>query len=96
MQWLIGLAVISVAIGFFLRWLAFGILADNRLRIGVCVAYTAVLGILHFLLSTGEILVSYNSVDFRPGNAMKDGLSAVFEFLTLIGFLWLLLSKKKN
>lgn len=95
--WLIGVAVISVALGFFLRWLAFGILSENRFRIIICSSLAALFGLV-FLGSTAVwIAIFYFDHDsFDLSSAVIYGVSAASQFLILAGFLWLTYSKKKN
>lgn len=95
--WLVGIAGISIAVGFFSRWLAFGILSDNRIRMIIFASLVAVLGIFNAGITIVQIYILYFDPRlFMPHYAVKHGVSATFEFLALVGLLWLLFSKKKN
>ncbi|SCX77293.1 hypothetical protein SAMN05216308_101107 [Nitrosospira sp. Nsp13] len=95
--WLIGIAVISVALGFFLRGLAFGILSENRFRIIICASLSALFGLVSLGLTAIWIAIFYFDQDsFDLSSAVMHGVFATSQFLIVAGFLWLIYSKKKN
>jgi hypothetical protein len=95
--WLVGISVISISIGLFLRWLAFGVLSNNRMRMIILASLVAVLGIFNAGAAMVQIYIFYfDPSPSMPHYAFKYGVVAIFNFMAVAGFLWLILSKKKN